>query len=443
MADTKFNYQTIEELKNKIAEMGLSNLPLSEDVSCLGDKVKIGDTVVANRIAIQPMEGCDGTAAGEPDELTIRRYDRFAGSGAGLVWAEAVAIVEEGRANPRQLYIREDNLDAFKRMNERIREISMKENGFAPIIIMQATHSGRYSKPQGTPAPLIAYNNPLFEKDNPIDKSRIITDDKLFFLEEQFGKAAKLAEEAGFDGIDVKCCHRYLNSELLSAYTREGAFGGSFDNRTRLLRNGIKNATDATSKDFIVTTRMNVYDGFEYPYGWGVKEGTGKDIDLTEPLKLINILYNELGVKMIDVTIGNPYVNSFVNRPADATAALSGEHPLIGVDRMYKCVGDVQKAFPNLVVMGSGVSYMRQFSGNLAAGAIGEGMMTMQGFGREAFAYPEFAKDLILKGELEKNKCCITCGKCTELMRAGGVAGCVIKDSEVYMPLYKQYCMNK
>ncbi len=443
MADTKFNYATMEELKNKISEMGLDNLPLAEDVSCLGDKVMIGNTTVPNRIAIQPMEGCDGTATGEPDELTIRRYDRFAESGAGLVWAEAVAIVEEGRANPRQLYIREDNIDAFKRMNDRIREISMKKNGFAPIIIMQATHSGRYSKPTGVPAPLIAYNNPLFEKDNPIDKSRIISDDKLFALEEQFGKAAKMAEEAGFDGIDVKCCHRYLNSELLSAYTREGAFGGSFDNRTRLLRNGIKNAADATSDGFIVTTRMNVYDGFEYPYGWGVKEGTGKDVDLTEPLKLIDILHNQLGVKMVDVTIGNPYVNSFVNRPADATAAISGEHPLVGVDRMYKCVGEVQKAFPNLVVMGSGVSYMRQFSGNLAAGAVGEGMMTMQGFGREAFAYPQFANDLIHKGELEKNKCCITCGKCTELMRAGGVAGCVIKDSEVYMPLYKQYCMNK
>ncbi len=443
MSDTKFNYATIEDLKGKIDEMGLKNLPMADDVSCLADDVKIGNTVVPNRIAIQPMEGCDGTATGEPDELTIRRYDRFAESGAGLVWAEAVAIVEEGRANPRQLYITENNIDAFKKMNDRIRELSMKKNGFAPIIIMQATHSGRYAKPTGTPAPLIAYNNPLFEGENPIDKSRIITDDKLFALEEQFGKAAKMAEEAGFDGIDVKCCHRYLNSELLSAYTREGAFGGSFENRTRLLRNGIKNATEATSKDFIVTTRMNVYDGFEYPYGWGVKEGTGKEIDLTEPLKLIDILHNELGVKMVDVSIGNPYVNSFVNRPADATAALSGEHPLIGVDRMYACVGAVQKAFPELVVMGSGVSYMRQFSGNLAAGAINAGMMTMQGFGREAFAYPQFANDLIHKGAMEKNMCCITCGKCTELMRAGGVAGCVIKDTEVYMPLYKKYCMNK
>lgn len=443
MADMKFNYSTMADLKNKIDEMGLKNLPLADDVSCLAETVKIGETVVPNRIAIQPMEGCDGTSTGEPDELTIRRYDRFAESGAGLVWAEAVAVVEEGRANPRQLHINEKNIDAFKKMNDRIREFSMKKNGFAPVIIMQATHSGRYSKPTGTPAPLIAYNNPIFEGDNPIDKSRIITDDKLFALEEQFGKAAKMAEEAGFDGIDVKCCHRYLNSELLSAYTREGAFGGSFENRTRLLRNGIKNASDATSKDFIVTTRMNVYDGFEYPYGWGVKEGTGTDIDLTEPKKLIDILHNELNVKMVDITIGNPYFNSYVNRPADATIAVSGEHPLIGVDRMYYCVGEIQKAFPELVVMGSAVTYMREFGGNLAAGAINAGMMTMQGFGRQAFAYPQFANDLIHKGALDKKSCCITCGKCTELMRAGGVAGCVIRDSEVYMPLYKQYCMNK
>lgn len=439
----KFNYATIDELKGKIAELDLKNLPFSDDISCLGDAVKVGEKIVPNRIAIQPMEGCDGTATGEPDELTLRRYDRFAESGAGLVWAEAVAIVEEGRANPRQLYITENNIDAFKKMNDRIRELSMKKNGFAPIIIMQATHSGRYSKPTGVPAPLIAYNNPIFEGENPIDKSRIITDDKLFALEEQYGKAAQMAEKAGFDGIDVKCCHRYLNSELLSAFTRDGAFGGSFDNRTRLLRNGIKNATDATGKDFIITTRMNVYDGFEYPYGWGVKEGSGKEVDLTEPLKLIDILHNQLGVKMVDVTIGNPYVNSFVNRPADATIAVSGEHPLIGVDRMFGCVGEVQKAFPDLVVMGSGVSYMREYSGNLAAGAVKEGLLTMQGFGREAFAYPQFANDLIKTGKMDKKMCCITCGKCTELMRAGGVAGCVIKDSEVYMPLYKKYCMNK
>ncbi len=429
-------------MENKIRELNLGNLPLSDDINILKSEFNSGKLSFKNRFAIQPMEGCDGTNEGEAGELTIRRYDRFAKSGAALIWAEAVAIKEEGRANPRQLFINEKTKDSFKRLNERIKEISLKENGFEPVLIMQATHSGRYSKPNGVPAPIIGYNNPLFEGENPIDKSRIITDDKLFELEEQYGIAAKMAEEVGFDGIDIKCCHRYLASEMLSAYEREGAFGGSFENRTRLLRNGIKNATEATSDKFIVTSRLNIYDGFPYPYGWGVKEGNGKEIDLTEPLRLIDILHNELGVELLNITIGNPYVNSFVNRPADCTANISGEHPLVGVDRMFYCTAQVQKAFPNLCVIGSGISYAKEYLPNLAAGAIKAGMFTMSGVGREAFAYPDFYKDIVANGKMEKNKCCITCGKCTELMRAGSMAGCVIKDKEAYMPLYKENCIK-
>ena len=435
-----FNYRDIMALDEELKALGLTNLPLEENTDILNSEFNMGGISYKNRFAIQPMEGCDGTREGSPDELTIRRYERFAASGAALIWAEAVAVAEKGRANPRQLFINDKTLEDFKRLNDKIRTISLKENGFEPVMIMQATHSGRYSKPDGTPAPVIAYNNPVFEGNNPIDSSRIITDDELFYLEEQYGKSAKMAQAAGFDGIDIKCCHRYLASELLSAYTREGSFGGSFENRTRLLRNGIKNAMASTSKKFIVTSRLNVYDGFDYPYGWGVKQGSGKEIDLSEPVKLIDILHNELGIKLINITIGNPYVNSFVNRPADCTAELVDENPLVGVDRMFGCVGHIQKSFPDLCVMGSGISYMREFIPNLAAGAIKEGMMSLCGVGREAFAYPDFYKDFLNDGKMQKKKTCITCGKCTELMRAGGVAGCVIKDSDVYMPLYKKYC---
>ncbi len=435
-----FNYSNLDELTSTIKSMELGNLPASDNLKLLDDEVSFGGVTLKNRIAIHPMEGCDGTADGKPDELTIRRYERFAKSGAGLVWLEAVAIKKYGRANPRQLFLDENTKDSFKKLIDNIKNISVKENGFEPVIIMQATHSGRYSKPNGVPEPVIAYNNPIFEKDNPIDSSRIITDDMLFELEEQYGIAAKMAEEVGFDGIDIKCCHRYLASELLSAYTREGAFGGSFDNRTRLLRNGIKNATDATSDKFVVTSRLNVYDGFEYPYGWGVKEGCGKEIDLTEPLKLVDIMHNELGVNLLNITIGNPYFNSFVNRPADCTAELSGEHPLVGVDRMFYCISEIQKAFPDLCVIGSGISYLREYLPYFAAGAIEKGMYKIQGVGREAFAYPDFYKDIQKNGKMEKSKSCITCGKCTEVMRAGGTTGCVIRDNSVYMPIYKEYC---
>ena len=202
-------------------ELG-TKLPYAETTDILKDQVQIGRKTAPNRLACQPMEGCDGTASGEPDELTFRRYHRFAKGGAGVIWFEATACCEEGRANPRQLWIREDNLDAYKRIVDEIREICFKENGYAPLIIMQDTHSGRYSKPHGKPEPLIAYNNPIFEGENPIDKSRIVTDEYLDRVRDDLITAAGLAEKAGFDGVDIKCCHRYLNSELLSAYQREG-----------------------------------------------------------------------------------------------------------------------------------------------------------------------------------------------------------------------------
>src|SRR5699024_8927378 len=135
----------------------------------------------------------------------------------------------------------------------------------------------------------------------------------------------------------IKCCHRYLNSELLSAYTREGAFGGSLENRTRLLRHGVKNAMDATGKDFIVTSRLNVYDGSVHPYGWGVRPEGGTEVDLTEPLELVGRLHRELGMELLDVTIGNPYFNPHVNRPYDNGPYIPDEHPLEGVARMYHC----------------------------------------------------------------------------------------------------------
>ena len=224
-------------------------LPYSQDVSVLGEKVKIGTKTVANRLACQPMEGCDGTADGAPDELTIRRYRRFAEGGSGVIWFEATACCEEGRANPRQLWITEKNLDTYKRVVEEIREISRKKNGFEPLIIMQDTHSGRYSKPHGKAEPIIAYNNPVFEGDKPIDQSCIISDEGLDQVKENMISAALLAEKAGFDGVDMKCCHRYINSELLSAYNREGRYGGSLENRTRLLRESIAGAGEICGKD--------------------------------------------------------------------------------------------------------------------------------------------------------------------------------------------------
>ncbi len=443
MQHEKFHYKDLAQLRAELERLGIS-LPLSENLACLQEPLALRDgRSVPNRIAIQPMEGCDGNTDGSPAELTLRRYRRFAGSGAGLIWAEAVAVTPEGRANPRQLWLTEDNLDAFKAMTEQIREISLKENGFAPLIILQATHSGRYSKPTGTPAPIIAYQNPLFEKDAPIDPARIITDDRLKELEEAYGKTARLAEAAGFDGVDIKACHRYLVSELLSAYNRPGAYGGSFENRTRFYRNALSSAKAHVSGRMLITSRLNVYDGFPYPYGFGVSPAGGLQPDLAEPIRLVKALREEMGMELLDITIGNPYVNPHVNRPYDAGPYVPEEHPLEGVARMFACIGQIARAVPEMKIISSGHSYLRQFAPYLAAGAVETGISAMAGFGREFFAYPDFPRDLFKTGALAPEKCCIACGKCSELMRAGSMAGCVVRDAETYLPLYQRDVLKR
>ena len=432
-------YSAVEEFLIQNKELD-TELPFSENTDILGKSLTDGKKTVSNRLACQAMEGCDGNYDGTPGELTKRRYDRFAKGGAGLIWYEATAVLPEGKANPRQLYINKNNLDAFRRQTEAIKEAAVKENGIEPVVIMQATHSGRYSKPQGIPAPLIAYNNPVFEKENPIPKENIVSDAYIDQVKEALINASLLAEKAGFDGVDIKACHRYLNCELLSAFEREGKYGGSFENRTRLLRESILGAMEVTSEDFIVTSRLNIYDGFPYPYGFGVREGAGTDIDLSEPAQLVGLL-NSYGVDILNITMGNPYFNPHVNRPFAKGGYETKEHPLEGVARMLKGIADIKREVPGMKLIASAFSYLGAAAPFVAAGFIEAGLFDIAGFGRTIFAYPDFAKDILNNGCMDKNKLCICCSKCSEIMRTpGGTPGCVIRDSKLYAPIYQKQC---
>ena len=431
MTHTLFHYPTLADAKSEAEKLGVF-LPLRQDTAALFEPLAIGKHVASNRIAFQPMEGTDGTEDGAPGTLTRRRYLRFAQGGPGLIWFEAVATAPEARASAHQLRITEENLDAYKKLLDDIRETALKENGYAPLIVMQATNSGRYSKPHGYPEPLIAYRCPPLE-DTPLPDDRVLSDDDLKRYEEAYVRAAKLCQEAGFDGMDVKCCHRYLACELLSAYTRPGPYGGSYENRTRFLKNCYRAAQSAISRDgFFLTSRMNVYDGFPYPYGFGVNEKDGLTPDLSEPIRLIGELKAEFDIPVINVTMGNPYKNPHVNRPYDHGNYVPDEHPLEGEGRMMAGVSQIQHALPDVPVIGSAFSYLRQWAGNLAAGMVAEGHCAMAGFGRMAFAYPDFIHDLKTGGAMNPKKVCVTCGGCAALLRAGTPAGCIVRDREAY-----------
>lgn len=426
---------TKDKLKNKTAELNLS-IPFSENLSILGKACEIGDTGIRlrNAIATHPMEGFDGTADGSPDVLTERRYMRFAASGTGLIWFEATAVREDGRTSPRQLWLHEKNADDFARLVEKIHERS----GGVPVIL-QLTHSGRYSKPQGKPAPVIACHNPVLNKSFPIAADYpVISDDDLDALEDQFQKTARLARNAGFDGVDVKACHRYLIGELLSAYTRGGKHGGSYENRTRLFRSIVRNIRSEFGRTFAVGSRLGIYDSIEYPYGFGTDRDNYLIPDLSEPLRLVGDLYTD-GLRIINITMGTPYHNPHINRPYNSGGYVPPEHPLTGVDRLIKYAGILQKTYPDITFIGTGYSYLGSAAPYAAAGAVENGLITAVGFGRMSFAYDTLAND-ILNGTFSSEKVCIACGKCSEIMRAGGTTGCPVRDAGIYMPVYKDYC---
>lgn len=426
----EFNYSALEEIIKDAEALGL-HLNYSKDMSLLGREVKVNGVTIPNSLAVHPMEGCDGTSDGRPGELTFDRYIGLARGGAGLIWLEATAVVPEGRANPRQLWIHKDNLSDFQKLSEVICKNS--SDGQRPVCILQLTHSGRFCKPEGKPAPIIACHNPHLHKD--ADYIHVITDSELEKLEEEFEEAAVLAYKAGFDGVDIKSCHRYLLSELLSSFTRQGAYGETFEGRTRFLLNVVKRIKSRLGSSFIVTTRMNAYDGIPYPYGWGTDKEDYRKFDFTEPIKLIKMLYQN-GVEIINLTMGSPYYKPHINRPFNKGGYVPDEHPLIGVARLINGIGEIQKAIPEIAVVSTGYSYLRQFAPYFAAGALENGLGKIVGFGRQAFADHNFANAILSGGKM---KTCIACGRCSDIMRMGGPAGCVIRNAGKYAPVYKKY----
>lgn len=438
MAHEKFHYKSLEEVQQKASELGIT-LPFAADTKILAEPLKVRNITFPNRLGIAPMEGADSTPEGAPSDYTVRRYVNEAIGGSSVIWFEAISIVEEGRSSKTQLLLNRDTLEEFKKMTAAVKEAGMKANGFAPYLIMQANHSGRYSNPGNTPAPMIAYRHPILEQYRAADDSCIVSDDYLKRLEEKFGEASVLAKEAGFDAIDIKSCHGYLLAELASAYERPGMYGGSFENRFRLLKNGIRAAKVVEDENFMVTARIGIYDGYPYPYGFGVNSESGETPDYTEPIRLVRELHDELGMDMVDLTMGNPYATTHVTRPFDFGKYAPEEHPFIGLHRMIYGIGEVKKAVPEMTIWASAPTYLRAYADLFTAGAVEEGLCDGMLFGRMAFADPDFANEIVRNGRIDPNRVCLTCGKCGDLIRAHKPTGCVIRDSKTFMPFYKEF----
>jgi 2,4-dienoyl-CoA reductase-like NADH-dependent reductase (Old Yellow Enzyme family) len=455
-----FKYKSASDLLAENARLGI-DLRLSDDLSPLFQPATIAGRTVGNRWCIHPMEGCDGEPDGRPGELTFRRYVRFGDGGAKLIWGEACAVNETARANPRQIWLAEHTKAGFAKLVTDCRAAHRAANGDDSdlLIGLQLTHSGRYCYRR----PVIATPDPLLVGRYKVTADTpLISDDELKRLVDDYVAAARLAKEVGFDFVDVKQCHRYLLNELLGARNRPGPFGGSFENRTRLARDSFA-AIRAAVPGLILAARLNVYDGIPFhkgpdnagvadawtaplANGWGMSETDPFTLDLTEPLRWIAEM-RQLGVAVVNATMGNPYAQPHIGRPAEyppPDGYEPPEHPLLGVDRHFKAADAIQRANPGFPVVGTGYSYLQEFLPAAAAANIHDGRVTFAGVGRASLAQPDWVRQLREHGKLDRKRVCRTFSYCTALMRAKEhplgqyPTGCPPFDKEAYADVWKE-----
>jgi 2,4-dienoyl-CoA reductase-like NADH-dependent reductase (Old Yellow Enzyme family) len=433
-----FRYQKVEELLKRAADLGF-HLPYQHRIDPLFAPLDTPGVKAPNRIAVQPMEGCDSTPEGAPGELAFRRYRRYAQGGSGLIWFEACSVSPSGRSNLRQLLISERALAAFQQLVEATKTAARDSFGpdHRPYLVLQLTHTGHHSMRTGRSKPRAAYFNPRLDS-SPAD-IRLYGDKDLEEIRDQFVVAASLAWQAGFDAVDIKACHGYLLHELLSAFTRtDSVYGGGFESRTRLLLDIVRRVRGALP-GLGVAVRMNATDGIPYPYGFGVEMNGSVKPDLSEPLRLQQLL-KDAGCALINITAGVPSYNPHVSRPANRPvrgSTRTGIDPLAGVASLIEWAAVFQKANPDLPVVGTGYSWLRQFWPHIGAAVIARKDASFIGLGRSSFAYPEAPLDLMNHGKLDPGKCCVACSCCTELMKNHQVTGCVIRDPSVYKQAYQ------
>ncbi|GIU86659.1 MAG: NADH:flavin oxidoreductase [Acidimicrobiia bacterium] len=390
----------------------------------LARPVEVAGRTLANRLAVLPMEGWDATPGGAPTELVRRRWRRFGAGGAALVWGgEAVAVVPEGRANPRQLLVGA-HLASLR-----------AELGDAPgrLVGLQLTHSGRWARPDGRPRPQVAARNPLLDARVGGDVE-VLTDAQLDDLVGRFVAAAVAAREAGFDFVDVKHCHGYLAHELLSARDRPGRYGGDLAGRTRFLAE-VVGGIRRDAPGLLVGVRLSAFDlaphrdgrpeTADYPYAFG-GDGTGTGVDLREPHAFVERCA-ALGVRLLCVSAGSPYYCPHVQRPAyfPPSDGYDAPHdPLVDVARLLEVTRELKVHHPGTVFVGSGFSYLQEWLPNVAQGAVEQGWVDCVGIGRMALPYPDLPADVLAGRPLDRRRLCRTFSDCTTAPRNGLVSGC-------------------
>lgn len=424
--------------------------------SPLAQTIALDGKSLANRFAIHPMEGWDGEEDGKPSELVRKRWRNFALSGAKCIWGgEAMAVTPESRANPRQLIIQPSTEDALRALHSELLEEHRREFGTTGDLLtgFQLTHSGRFSRPDASGMrPCILYRHPFLDRKFGLAEDYpVLSDDEIRRIIDCFVTAGAIAERCGADFVDVKHCHGYLGHEFLGAVTRPGPFGGTFENRTRFLREVVAGIRAATTR-LEIGVRLSAFDfapfladpeqsdgsrlgpgipedfstSLPYRHAFGGHPDNPVEYDLADTFRFIELL-QQLDISLLNVTAGSPYYTPHIQRPAlfpPSDGYQPPEDPLVGCARQIQATAELKARFPHMFIVGTGYSYLQEFLPHVAQWVVRSGRADAVGLGRMVLAYPTLPRDTLETGALNSKRICRTFSDCTTGPRNGLVSGC-------------------
>lgn len=396
------------------------------NLEALRQPLSVGKKTAVNRVVVQPLERNDADSSGGPSEITIERYCKLAEGGAAIIFIEATTISSKNRARVNQLCISEDTAGGFAKLFQEMRVVNDE-----CLILVQLDHAGRFADP--TLSELVS----VYPSSDP--SVHVLTEEELEETGERFTKAAQILAEAGADGIDLKHGHSFLLAELLQpANSRDGQYGGSFENRTRLFKKIVRQMkSDIPDESFIIGVRMCAYEPILGGFGTA---GPGQVIeDLREPIAFAQLIESE-GLDYISVSGGTVGGNYEVIMPTKVYPE--------GVFRHFGWTKAIKNAV-NIPVIGAGYSYLRDGKNDItesdpnkksafywAEKNLKDGNVDLVGFGRQGMADPLFPRKAF-SGDLDAINYCTTCMGCGALLGGQQRVGCVVYD-DYYRKLFAQ-----
>ena len=249
---------------------------------------------------------------------------------------------------------------------------------------------------------------------------------------------------------------RLLGHEFLSAYTRPGPYGGSFENRTRFLREVVEGIRAETT-NLKIGVRLSAFDFapfhpdpdrgegkklgpgipddfsscLPYDYGFGTDKSEPVGYELSETEQFIELL-RDLGIRMLNVSGGSPYYNPHIQRPAlfpPSDGYQPPEDPLVGCARQIEVTAALKKRFPDMAIVGTAYSYLQEYLPHVAQWAVRTGRTDTVGLGRVVLSYPTLPRDALENGAVDSKHICRTFSDCTTGPRNGLISGCFPLDT--------------